>query len=368
MTMRIHGVVLAALLAAASGILIASGHWLHGTGILFGVAYGVIIQRSRMCFATAFYGNAYLMRGILLGLLIASIASYVLLKTGVVAAPHAVAFGIHVFVGSLLFGFLMPFVGGCMLGTIYRVGTGISTSAAAFLGILLGNLLGPVLVWDLTKALAAPTTGFVMSVAVGLEAALAVNLAAIAALLYLTKRAVPLSITPWRIKEPWPAWAGGLALGAVFAVQFAVWGLFVTQLPLARTMLYVADAASGMRLSSAWSEGTGPGASWVQDNRLVAPYADPLMYLILGVLGGAMVAALLSGEFQWFKVYGGWRTLARHFAAGVGMGIAVWIAVGCNVSGFYTATATLRPEVGWLYALGMYLGAKLGLRLMYKLA
>jgi hypothetical protein len=79
-----------------------------------------------------------------------------------------------------------------------------------------------------------------------------------------------------------------------------------------------------------------------------------------------MAAALLSGEFQWFKVYGGWRTLARHFAAGVGMRIAVWLAVGCNVSGFYTATATLRPEVGWLYALGMYLGAKLGLRLMYK--
>ena len=174
MTMRMHSAVLAALLTAASKILIAGGHWLHGIGVLFGVAYGVIIQRSRVCFATAFYGNAYLMRGILLGLLIASVASYVLLKTGVVAAPHVVAFGIHVFVGSLLFGFLMPFVGGCMLRTIYRVGTSISTSAAAFLGILLGNLLGPVLVWDLTKGLAAPTTSFVLSVAVGLEAAMAV--------------------------------------------------------------------------------------------------------------------------------------------------------------------------------------------------
>jgi len=28
------------------------------------------------------------------------------------------------------------------------------------------------------------------------------------------------------------------------------------------------------------------------------------------------------------------------------MGIAVWIAVGCNVSGFYTAAAPLRPEAG----------------------
>ncbi len=118
-------------------------------------------------------------------------------------------------------------------------------------------------------------------------------------------------------------------------------------------MLYVADATSEMGSSSAWSEDAGPGASWVRDSRLVVPHADPLMYL----LSGAMAAALLSGEFQWFKVYGGWRTLARHFAAGVGMGIAVWIAVGCNVSGFYAA-APLRPEVGWLYASGMYLGAE----------
>jgi len=94
------------------------------------------------------------------------------------------------------------------------------------------------------------------------------------------------------------------------------------------------------------------------------PHADPLMYL----LSGAVVAALLSGEFQWFKVYGGWRNLARHFTAGVVMGIAAWIAVGCNVSGLYTVAASLRPEAGWLYALGMYLEAKLGLRPMYKLA
>jgi len=46
----------------------------------------------------------------------------------------------------------------------------------------------------------------------------------------------------------------------------------------------------------------------------------------------------------------------------------VWIAIGCNVFGFYTAAAPLRPVAGWLYALGMYLGAKLGLRLVYRLA
>ena len=110
-----------------------------------------------------------------------------------------------------------------------------------------------------------------MFVAVVLDAALAVNLAAIAAPLYLTKRAVPISITPWRIREPSPTWAGGLALGAVFAVQLTVWGPLVTQLPLARVMLYVADAASDMRLSSGWSEGAARGVLWERDCRTPTP-------------------------------------------------------------------------------------------------
>jgi len=87
------------------------------------------------------------------------------------------------------------------------------------------------------------------------------------------------------------------------------------------------------------------------------------MYL----LSGAMAAALLSGESRWFKVYGGRRTSARHFAAGIGMGIAAWIAVGCDVFGFYTA-APLRPGAGWLYVSSVHLGAKLGLRHVYRLA
>jgi hypothetical protein len=44
----------------------------------------------------------------------------------------------------------------------------------------------------------------------------------------------------------------------------------------------------------------------------------------------------------------------------------VWVAVGCNVSGFWSAVATLRID-GWIYALGLYLGARAGLRVTASL-
>lgn len=48
------------------------------------------------------------------------------------------------------------------------------------------------------------------------------------------------------------------------------------------------------------------------------------------------------------------------------MGLGAWLAVGCNVSGFYSATSALRVE-GWLYAVGLLVGAKLGLKLREKI-
>ncbi|MDR7411825.1 MAG: YeeE/YedE thiosulfate transporter family protein, partial [Armatimonadota bacterium] len=69
--------------------------------------------------------------------------------------------------------------------------------------------------------------------------------------------------------------------------------------------------------------------------------------------------ALLSGEFVGFRPWR-LRDAAVGFAGGVVMGVAVWVAVGCNVSGFWSTVATLRVE-GWLYALGLLLGARTGL-------
>ncbi|MFN3285961.1 MAG: YeeE/YedE thiosulfate transporter family protein, partial [bacterium] len=82
-------------------------------------------------------------------------------------------------------------------------------------------------------------------------------------------------------------------------------------------------------------------------------------HLDAGLILGSLTAALLAGEFVGFGPWRG-RDAAVDFAGGLVMGVAVWVAIGCNVSGFWSAVATLRVE-GWLYALGLLLGARAGL-------
>jgi hypothetical protein len=63
----------AALLVLALSLLTAAVAYalqLRSAAVLFsmGLGYGFVFQRTRLCFASAFYGNRQLLRGILLGL------------------------------------------------------------------------------------------------------------------------------------------------------------------------------------------------------------------------------------------------------------------------------------------------------------
>jgi hypothetical protein len=63
------------------------------------------------------------------------------------------------------------------------------------------------------------------------------------------------------------------------------------------------------------------------------------MVLLLGVVGGAALAAWRSGEFAWKPVPG--FTIAKLFTGGLIMGAGALIADGCNVTQGLTNSATL---------------------------
>ncbi|MCS7235155.1 MAG: YeeE/YedE thiosulfate transporter family protein, partial [Armatimonadota bacterium] len=107
------------------------------------------------------------------------------------------------------------------------------------------------------------------------------------------------------------------------------------------------------------------GLAWIRfwGDRL--PALDPGFHLDVGLVTGSLVAALLAGEFVGFRPWR-WRDCLVGFLGGLVMGVAVWVAIGCNVSGFWSAVATLRVE-GWLYALGLYVGSRAGLRAVSSL-
>lgn len=337
--------------------------WIHGlrqAAVLFllGIGYGWVFQRSRLCFASAFYGKREILQAILVGLVVASVGSAVVVAFGWNRPPR-LPFGVHTLLGSFLFGLGMPFAGGCMTGTLFRLGSGQAKSLAAFLGLLVGNGFGAAFAWRVTERLLELGVRFQLSEVVGLWPALALNLGVLGFLYWrLNLQATPAIQSfhhgRWWTR-PWPAWVGGIAFALLFVIQFGYHSALGVQLPLARTVLWTAQA-----LGASVGE-----LSWVRFWGLRVPALDPGAYLDVGLISGALLGAVVGGEFGYFRHWSLRETLSG-FAGGLLMGIAVWIAIGCNVSGFWSAVATLRFE-GWLYAVGLYLGARTGRFLLERL-
>ena len=121
---------------------------------------GFVLQRSRFCFASGFrdlflFGSGANMKGIILGLVVSSIGFTAILHwitpnilTGDVATDaHVFPVGISTIVGGLLFGFGMVIAGGCVSGTLYRLGEGYLTSVSSLIGIIVG-MGALILTWN----------------------------------------------------------------------------------------------------------------------------------------------------------------------------------------------------------------------------
>lgn len=121
-----------------------------GYAALFGLAFGLIIERAQVCFTSAFRdlwltGRTQMARAILIGMAVSAIGVFAFAQLGLAqkifwAGPNAV-------IGGLLFGFGIVLAGGCETGWMYRAVEG----QVHFWWVGLGNILGSTLlaaVWD----------------------------------------------------------------------------------------------------------------------------------------------------------------------------------------------------------------------------
>jgi uncharacterized membrane protein YedE/YeeE len=124
------GLLLLALLGA--GYLYGQlGHQLLAVFLLFGVAFGVVFQRSRFCFVSAFRepllsGGSEHARAAALALTLSMIGFSILKATDLKDATEWVfpSFWLGALSGGTLFGIGMVIAGGCGAGTIWRAGEG----------------------------------------------------------------------------------------------------------------------------------------------------------------------------------------------------------------------------------------------------
>jgi uncharacterized membrane protein YedE/YeeE len=117
---------------------------------VFGLAFGFIVQRSRFCFVSAIsnfflFKDGRLLKGILGGLAVATIGFAIIMyrqvadpASGIPATAYVAPFGWHLVLAGAIFGLGMMLAGGCIMGTLYRIGEGAVASLVALLGIIIG--------------------------------------------------------------------------------------------------------------------------------------------------------------------------------------------------------------------------------------
>ncbi len=119
--------------------------------LALGISLGFVLQKSRFCLVSALrdpilIGMTQLTRAFLL-LLGISILGFALVSWGatqrnIPLSLNVFPLGVHTVVGGLLFGIGMVLAGGCTSGILMRIGEGFAMQWVAFLGLLVGVVLG----------------------------------------------------------------------------------------------------------------------------------------------------------------------------------------------------------------------------------
>jgi len=364
----------------------------------FGLAFGFVLQRGRFCFASAFrdlflLGHGRNMKGVLLGLAVASVGFGLVMSRQVpmtflgINPPSAnvLPLGVHTVLGGVLFGVGMVLAGGCVSGSIYRMGEGYLASWAAFGGLMAGLLLSAYhwnWWWEVSMA-SGPRLWLPRWL--GHPGALAVTLLALAvafvwvlavehrAGMVVRARPEPLPETDTVIDElralsrtefvrGWPALTAGAVLGGLNVLLFTAqepWGFTGEVSRWAIGLAGLFDAAPPPL------EGAGdlPGCVLVPADGVILNH---MLFLVVGMWLGSFAGAVGAGEFKirvprqparWIQSVGG----------GVLMGYGAGIAMGCTIGAFFSGIPSLAVN-GWVFALFLGVGAWIGTQMIRRIA
>ena len=121
-----------------------------GLAMLFGVGFGLLIERAQICFTSAFRdlwitGRTHMAKAIIIGMAVSAIGIFSYVQMGL--PPKIMWAGPDAVLGGLLFGFGIVLAGGCETGWMYRAVEG----QVHFWWVGFGNILGATILayyWD----------------------------------------------------------------------------------------------------------------------------------------------------------------------------------------------------------------------------
>jgi uncharacterized membrane protein YedE/YeeE len=364
----------------------------------FGLSFGFVLQRSRFCFASAFRDIFLLrhgrnMKGVLVGMTVATLGFAMLMSRQVpnstlgVLPPEAnvLPLGWHVALGGLLFGAGMVLAGGCVSGSIYRMGEGYLASWVSFAGILVG-LLAAGFTWNWwwqaqieqgPRLWLPGYLGYGGAVVLTLGGLLIVYLLVI---WWESRGGLVMPDLPFQADDGetfavklhnslrrifvhgWPAIVGGAILGGLNVLLFTVihpWG-FTGE--LSRWAIGLTN----------WF-GVGPGHLLGADKLPGCALEvggsgilNHMFFLVWGMIFGSFIGALFAGEFK-LRIPRQKVRYIQSLGGGLTMGYGAGIAMGCTIGAFFSAIPSLAVN-GWIFALFLAVGAWLGTQIILRIA
>ncbi|WP_345889632.1 selenium metabolism membrane protein YedE/FdhT [Pragia fontium] len=121
-----------------------------GIAMLFGLGFGLLIERAQICFTSAFRdlwitGRTHMAKAIIIGMAVSAVGIFSYVQMG--AQPKIMWAGPNAVLGGLLFGFGIVLAGGCETGWMYRAVEG----QIHYWWVGVGNIIGATILayfWD----------------------------------------------------------------------------------------------------------------------------------------------------------------------------------------------------------------------------
>jgi len=355
------------------------------TSAVAGLVAGFVMHRSDFC-VTAMFRDLFLVRDffllrMLVLLVVVSMLAFELGRAGGLLGPYPFPLlgpgSLATLIGGVLFGIGMVLAGGCVVGTLYKLGAGSVVSAVAFLGLLAGSALYAE--WHPWWSAFAQATRFGPAITLPqafdiAPALLILPLAALGAVYLYRSQRRGLLTRPGYAAGHIPPWQTALTLSAVGFVSWLLIGM-----PLGITTSY---AKLGATVESLFWPGHVAGLAYFQAQGLnytppfaagpvsggAGPQLDAIAAiqypLIVGIILGAALSALLVKEWRLH-----WRIPPRHYASallgGLLLGAAARMVPGCNIWHLWGGVPILAVQ-SLLFLLGILPGAWLGSRLLVR--
>jgi len=387
-----------------------------GVSIAVGLAFGILLQKARFCFVSAFrdfvaFKDTRVLKGLLAGIAVMTVFWSLQATLGYFRGFWTPAWGLGSLIGGFVFGLGMTLAGGCASGTLYRAGQGYLQFWLVLLFMFVGYVLfafafpvaetyyfqtlNPFEGQTLYLALPfSPAVTGLLAVAVGtlayafvkgrsqlpddpsggtgvagdaraqaalggsqLLSSVAIGLRGIADGTVEYARALRDDDRPLtaRLRDSWDARTAGVAMALVASLWFSVHGHWAITGSEARWAGYLL-AGAGFDVASVeyW------GSILFRDGN-ISLTIDMLM--IASLIVGSFIAAYASGDFRIRKPK--LNRVPNYAVGGLLMGVGSRLAAGCNIANLFSGVALLSVH-SFLAGAGIILGVYVMTHYMYR--